>query len=159
MRQISKSLLSKSLPVLIVLAVVSSTSALAADIIIYREVPEHNVLDTTVPPGPTQSVPASREDIVLGLVPGARLNDDAVAAVVAPSQAGPGGPSLHSGTIQEASDAARGDALSNLPGSGMGSFSSLGGLGGRISDEVGSAIGNGLNALSNTMNTLSSGGQ
>jgi len=152
MRQIAKSLQG-----LIVLAGVSSTPAFAADIIIYREVPPQNVLDTTVPPGPVNSVPASREDLVLGLVPGARLDDDAVAAVIAPSQAGRGGISPQADTVLNANDPARGDAASNLPGSGMGSFSSLGGLGERISGEVGTAIGNGLNALSNTMNTLGGG--
>jgi len=145
--------IAKSLQGLIFFAAIVSTPGFAADIIILREVPEHNVFDPTYTPGPAISVPADQRELVLGLVPGAKLNDDAVDAVVAPSEKRSGLRGLPTDAAQGAFDATRGDAVSNLPNSGLGSFSSLDGLGGQISDQVGSAVSNGLSALSNFNST------
>jgi hypothetical protein len=119
--------------------------ALAADIIIWREVPTRNAIEPA-PPGPYVGVPAERSDLVLSLVPGAKpLGEDEVGAVFGSPAAGSLQPLNE--TAVPLMDGSRGEAVSNLPGLGMGSFSSLGGLGGQISGQVGNAVGHALQGL------------
>jgi hypothetical protein len=144
------------LPMLSVLAGLVSSAGSAADIVIQREVPFHNVLEKE-PPGYATSVPASQEGLVLGAVPGAKIiGDDIFGDIVASRPSAPT-EAAQRDAVQNANDPSRGNAASNLPLAGA--FSSLGGVGGQISGEVGSAVGNGLQGLSGALGTITPGGR
>ena len=141
MREMSRSYV---LPMLSVLAGLVSSAGSAADIVILREVPFHNVL-VNEPPGYATTVPTSREDLVLGAVPGAKIIGDDIFGDIVASRPSAQAQSEQLDAVQNANDPSRGNTASNLPLAGA--FSSLNGLGGQISGEVGSAVSNGLQGL------------
>lgn len=125
-----------------VVAGLGLSPAFATDIIILRELPQHNVLDQPVPDNATGVItaPVDQRDLILQLVPnGKTLSDNQVGSIL-PSQPPGGGP----GTtfFGPGFDDFRGSsAISDLPGQGMGSFASstLGGISGQIESAVGQA--------------------
>jgi hypothetical protein len=130
--------------VLTVVAGMYSGAAFAAEVIILRELPPHNVLEQPVPANGTGvvAVPTEQKDLVLSLVPNSKLlNDGEFGSVLAsppPNSAGQGSGTYLFGPMF--SEGTRG--LSDLPNSGLGSFASgsgLGGIGGQINDAVGQA--------------------
>jgi hypothetical protein len=137
---------------LAILVGIVPSAANAAEIIIFRDVPTHNVLEP-LPPGygDKVAVPTEERDLILSLVPGPKmLGDGDFGAVVAspPPNGGAGASGLQSEVLGHPIDGAGGSQpLSNLPGSGMGTFSSLGGLGGQISGQVGGSIHNAMQGL------------
>lgn len=141
MREMSRSYV---LPMISVLAGLVSSAGNTADLVIQREIPLYNVLEKR-PSGFVETVPTSREDLVLGAVPGAKIVGDEVFGDIIASRPSGLAPSAQSEALQNALDPSRGNAASNLALTG--SFSSLGGLGGQISGEVGSTVGSGLQGL------------
>lgn len=145
---------------LTVLAGIIPGFASAAEIIIFRDVTPHNVLEP-LPDGygDKVAVPTEEKDLILSLVPGPKmLSDDAFGGVLAsPPPGGANGSGLQTDVLGHPIDQAGGSQpLSNLPGGGMGSFSSisgLGGLGGQISGQVGGTINNALQGLSGGLGT------
>lgn len=135
---------------LTVLAGIVPSAVFAAEIIIFRDVPTHNVLEP-LPPGYGSAVAVPTEDkaLILSLVPGPKLlGDGEFGDVVASPPPSGGATGLHTDVLGNPIDGAGGSQpLSNLPGSGMGTFSSLGGLGGQVSGQVGSSIGNAMQGL------------
>jgi len=140
---------------LTILAGIVPSAAYAAEIIIFRDVPTHNVLEP-LPPGygSAVAVPTEDKDLILSLVPGPKLlgEGDFGDVVASPPPNGGAGAGLHTEVLGNPIDGAgSGQPLSNLPGSGMGTFSSLGGLGGQVSGQVGGAIGNAMQGLSGAL--------
>jgi len=138
-------------------------AAYAAEIIIFRDVTPHNVLEP-LPPGYGEkvAVPTEERDLILSLVPGPKMLGDAdfgcVLASPPPSGGSPSG--LQTDVLGHSIDQGNGSQpLSNLPGGGMGSFSSLNGLGGQISGQVGGTINNALQGLSGALGIPGAGSQ
>ena len=130
-------------------AALSPGMAFAAGIVVFREVPTQNVLDQA-PPGPALVVPVDQKDLIQKLT-----NDDEFGSVLASPPGGGTNPSTQE-TIVNSIDGSRADALATLAGSGLGSFSSLGG---RISDQVTGGITAGLHGLSNAIDAGVQGAQ
>ena len=131
-------------------------AASATDLIILREVPFHNAIEPTPPNSPTVTVQTEQGELIRSLLSGPRLSDDDFGAVLASPPDG----SLRGGVPMadvNALDGSRGDALSNVPNSGMGSFSSLNGLGGEISGQVNNAVQSGLDGLSSALGAATGG--
>ena len=140
------------LPAVIVTTVLASGSAFATDLIILREVPPHNAIEPIPPNSPTVTVQVEQSELIQSLLNGNKLNDDDFGAVLASPPGGSlGGGLPTSGDAVNALDGSRGDALSNVPNSGMGSFSSLNGIGGEISGQVNNAVQSGLQGLSSSL--------
>jgi len=154
-RGVSTSLLSA----VIVLTGLASGSAFATDLIILRDVPPHSAVEPT-PLGAAVSVQVEQSDLIHQLLSGPKpLGDDEFGAVLAsPPQGRIGGMTIE-GDTQNAIDGSRGDALSNVPGGGMGSFSSLNGIGGEISGQVNSAVTTGLQGLSSALGAAAGASQ
>jgi len=134
---------------------VVSGAASATDLIILREVPFHNAIEKA-PEGPAVTVQTEQGELIQSLLNGPRLSDDDFGAVLASPPDG----SLRGGVPMvdvNALDGSRGDALSNVPNSGMGSFSSLNGLGGEISGQVNNAVQSGLDGLSSALGAATGG--
>ena len=128
----------------------------AADIIIHRDVPAHNVLEQPLPPGygDAVAIPTEERDLILSLVPGPKMLGDAdIGAVIAAPPSGPtNGTGMQTDVLGHPIDAVNGSQpLSNLPGQGMGSFGSLSGLGGSISGQVGGSISNAMQGLNGAL--------
>jgi hypothetical protein len=127
----------------------------AADIVIVRELPTHNVLEQPLPENATIpiAIPTEETDLLLSLVPGPRLLSDgefgAVVASPPPSGSTPFG--AQTDLLSPNVEGARGDGLAAIPGSGMGSFSSLSGMGGQISGQVNGAIGSAMQGLNSAL--------
>ena len=128
----------------------------AAEIIIFREVPTHNALEP-LPPGygNTVAVPTEEADLILSLVPGPKMLTTEILVLCWPlprrvAVRGRRACRPRSSVIRSIGPSG-GQPLSNLPGSGMGSFSSLGGLGGQISGQVGGTIHNAMQGLSGAL--------
>ena len=134
-----------------------SASASATDLIILREVPPHNAIEKS-PVGPAVTVQTEQSELIQSLLNGPKLSDDDFGAVLAspPDGALPGGVPT-AGDAVNVLDGSRGDALSNVPNSGMGSFSSLNGLGGEISGQVNNAVQSGLGGLSSALGAATGG--
>ena len=151
--QISLSLL----PAVILVTALASGSASATDLIILREVPPHNAIEPTPPNSPTITVQVEQSELIQSLLNGPKLDDDDIGAVLA----SPPGGTLRGGvpTVNDAVNTLDGsrDALSNVPNSGMGSFSSLNGLGGEISGQVNGAVQNGLQGLNSALGAVTGG--
>jgi hypothetical protein len=132
----------------------ASSNASATDLIILREVPPHNAIEPIPPNSPTVTVQVEQADLIRSLLSGPKLNDDDIGAVLASPPEG----TLRGGmpTVDDAVTALDGsrDALSNVPNSGMGSFSSLNGLGGEISGQVNGAVQSGLQGLSSALGAV-----
>lgn len=138
-------------------AAIVPSASYAADIIIFRDVPPHNALEP-LPPGygDVVAVPTEQRDLILSLVPGPKMLDDADfgGVLASPPPNGGSGTGLQADILGHPIDQANGSQpLSNLPGSGMGSFSSLSGLGGQISGQVGGTIHNAMQGLSGALGT------
>jgi len=135
----------------------ASTGASATDVIIYREVPPHNAIEPIPPNSPTVRVQVEQAELIKSLLSGSKLNDDDIGGVLASS---PGG-TLRGAvpTVDDAVSTLDGsrDALSNVPNSGMGSFSSLNGLGAEISGQVNGAIQSGLQGMNSALGAVSGG--
>jgi hypothetical protein len=151
--RISLSLLSA----VIVMTALASGGAFATDLIILREVPPHNAIEKS-PLGPAVTVQVEQGELIQSLLNGPKLDDDDFGAVLASPPGGSlrGGVPLAGDTVN-ALDGSRGDALSNVPNSGMGSFSSLNGLGGEISGQVNNAVQSGLDGLSSALGAATGG--
>ena len=111
------------LAAVIAMTALASGSAFATDLIILREVPPHNAIEPTPPNSPTVTVQVEQSELIQSLLNGPKLSDDDFGSVLA----SPPGGSLRGGVPMadvNALDGSRGDALSNVPNSGMGSFSS-----------------------------------
>jgi hypothetical protein len=109
-------------------------------------VPTQNAIEPLNNQGPAIGVPTEDAELVQSLVPGAKLSDDQFGAVLAsPPPDAPVNSQIEG--LTQSIDGSRGDALSNLPGSGLNSFSSLGGLGGQVSGQVNDAVGHALQGL------------
>jgi hypothetical protein len=144
------------LPAVIVMIALASGSAFATDLIILREVPFHNAIEPTPPNSPTVTVQTEQSELIQSLLSGPKLSDDDFGSVLASPPDG----SLRGGVPLadvNALDGSRGDALSNVPNSGMGSFSSLNGLGGEISGQVNNAVQSGLDGLSSALGAATGG--
>jgi hypothetical protein len=152
-RRVSTSLL----PAAIALAGLVSATASATDLIILREVPPHNAIEKS-PVGPAVTVQTEQSELIQSLLNGPKLSDDDFGAVLAspPDGALRGGVPMAGDTVN-ALDGSRGDALSNVPNSGMGSFSSLNGIGGEISGQVNNAVQSGLGGLSSALGAATGG--
>jgi len=140
----------------IVMIALASGSAFATDLIILREVPFHNAIEPTPPNSPTVTVQTEQSELIQSLLSGPKLSDDDFGSVLASPPDG----SLRGGVPLadvNALDGSRGDALSNVPNSGMGSFSSLNGLGGEISGQVNNAVQSGLDGLSSALGAATGG--
>jgi len=141
---------------LTIVAAIVPGVAFATDIIILRDVPPHNALEP-LPPGygDVVAVPTEERDLILSLVPGPKMLDDGdFGAVLAspPPNGGAGGSGLQTEVLGHPIDQAGGSQpLSNLPGGGMGSFSSLSGLGGQISGQVGGTVNSALQGLNGAL--------
>ena len=134
----------------------ASGSAFATDLIILRHVPPHNAIEPTPPNSPTVTVQVEQSELIQSLLNGPKLSDDDFGSVLASPPDG----SLRGGVPMadvNALDGSRGDALSNVPNSGMGSFSSLNGLGGEISGQVNNAVQSGLDGLSSALGAVKGG--
>lgn len=140
----------------IVTTMLASGSAFATDLIILRQIPPHNAIEPTPPNSPTVSVQVERGDLVQSLLSGPKMSDDDYGAVVA-SPPGRGGVAMTTNDAVGTIDGTRGDALSNVPNGGMGSFSSLNGIGGEISGQVNNAVQNGLQGLSSAVGAATGG--
>ena len=134
----------------------ASGRALATDLIILRQVPPHNAIEPIPPNSPTVTVQVEQGELIQSLLSGPKLNDDDYGAVVA-SPPGRGGVAATVNDAVGTIDGTRGDALSNVPNSGMGSFSSLNGLGGEISGQVNNAVQTGLQGLSSALGAATGG--
>ena len=135
----------------------ASGSALATDLIILRQVPPHNAIEPIPPNSPTVTVQVEKGDLIQSLLSGPKLDDEDYGAVVA-SPPGRGGVAATINDAMGTFDGARGgDALSNVPNNGMGSFSSLNGLGGEISGQVNNAVQSGLQGLSSALGAATGG--
>jgi hypothetical protein len=145
------------LPAVILGTVLASESASATDLIILREVPPHNAIEPIPPNSPTVTVQVEQGDLIQSLLSGPRLDDDDIGAVLA----SPPGGTLRGGmpAVNDAVNVLDGsrDALSNVPNSGMGSFSSLNGLGGEISGQVNGAVQSGLQGLNSALGAVTGG--
>ena len=146
---------SSLLPAVIGIIALATGSAFAADLIILRQVPFHNAIEPTPPNSPTITVQTEQSELIQSLLNGPKLSDDDFGSVLAspPDGSLPGGVPL---ADVNALDGSR-DALSNVPNSGMGSFSSLNGLGGEISGQVNNAVQSGLNGLSSALGAATGG--
>jgi hypothetical protein len=145
------------LPAVILVTAFASGSASATDLIILRDVPPHNAIEPTPPNSPTITVQVEQGELIQSLLSGPRLNDDDIGAVLASPPGGTlrgGVPAVNDAVNQL--DGSR-DALSNVPNSGMGSFSSLNGLGGDISGQVNGAVQNGLQGMSSALGAVTGG--
>jgi hypothetical protein len=146
------------LPAAIVMIVLGSGSAFATDLIILREVPPHNAIEPTPPNSPTVTVQVEQGELIQSLLSGPKLSDDDFGSVLASPPGGSlGGGVPTAGDAVNALDGSRGDALSNVPNSGMGSFSSLNGIGGEISGQVNNAVQSGLQGLNSALGAATSG--
>jgi hypothetical protein len=139
----------------IALAGLVSATASATDLIILREVPYHNAIEKS-PEGPAVTVQTEQSELIQSLLNGPKLNDDDYGAVLASPPGGSLGGGVPTADVN-ALDGSRGDALSNVPNSGMGSFSSLNGIGGQISGQVNNAVQSGLQGLSSALGAANSG--
>jgi hypothetical protein len=153
MSAISRRLVTSSLfSAVIILTGLASGNVFATDLIILRDVPSHSAVEPIPPGGGVVSVQVEESDLIVGLLSGPKpLNDDDFGAVVASPPGGQTGGIPTENDTRNVIDGSRGDALSNVPGNGMGSFSSLGGIGAEISGQVNSAVTNGLQGLSSSL--------
>lgn len=144
------------LPAMIVM--MASSNALATDLIILRDVPPHNAIEPIPPNTTTVTVQVEQGELIQSLLNGPKLSDDDFGAVLAspPDGALRGGVPSADDTVNSL-DGSRGDALSNVPNSGMGSFSSLNGIGGEISGQVNNAVQSGLGGLSSALGAATGG--
>lgn len=141
-----------------VMTALASGSASATDLIILRDVPPHNAIEPIPPNTSTVTVQVEQGELIQSLLSGPRLSDDDFGAVLASPPGGTiGGGAPMAGDAVNALDGSRGDALSNVPNSGMGSFSSLNGIGGEISGQVNNAVQSGLNGLSSALGAATGG--
>ncbi len=141
-------------------AAIVPSASYAADIIILRDVPPHNALEP-LPPGygDVVAVPTEQRDLILSLVPGPKMlgDGDFGAVLASPPPNGGSGTGFQSDILGHPIDQANGSQpLSNLPGGGMGSFSSLSGLGGQVSGQVGGTIHNAMQGLSGALGNAGS---
>ena len=144
------------LPAVIVIIALASGSAFATDLIILRQVPFHNAIEPIPPNSPTITVQTEQSELIQSLLSGPKLSDDDFGSVLASPPDG----SLRGGVPMadvNALDGSRNDALSNVPNSGMGSFSSLNGIGGEISGQVNNAVQSGLDGLSSALGAATGG--
>ena len=161
MRQVNNSqTLLSMFGALTVLIGMVTTPVLATDIIILREVPASNALQPALN-GPTVTVPADQKNLIMGLVPGPKLLDDGAfgAILASPPPSVDGLSTLQTDVVNQTVDGSRNEPLSNLPSSGMGSFSSIGGLGGQISGQVNGAVGGALQGALGTIMQSTGGSQ
>jgi hypothetical protein len=135
--------------------VLTSGGASATDLIILRDVPYHNAIEKA-PPGEPVTVQVEQSELIQSLLNGSKLDDDDFSSVLASP---PGGSNSGLPTGNDPVNAIDGsrDALSNVPNSGMGSFSSLNGIGGEISGQVNNAVQNGLQGLSSSLGAVTGG--
>lgn len=146
------------LPAVMVVTALASGSASATDLIILRDVPPHNAIEPIPPNTSTVTVQVEQSELIQSLLGGAKLSDDDFGSVLASPPGGTlGGGVPTAGDAVNALDGSRGDALSNVPNSGMGSFSSLNGIGGEISGQVNNAVQSGLNGLSSALGAATGG--
>ena len=96
---------------------------------------------------PTVTVQVEQSELIQSLLTGHKLGDKDFGSVLASPPRRNASRRRADGGCERARGS-RGDALSNVPNSGMGSFSSLNGLGGEISGQVNNAIRSGLQGLS-----------
>lgn len=152
-RRVSSSLL----PAVILMTVVGSGGAFATDLIILRDVPYHNAIEKA-PVGNAVTVQVEQSELIQSLLNGNKLDDKDFGSVLASPPGGTlgGGVPMSSDAVN-ALDGSRGDALSNVPNGGMGSFSSLNGIGGEISGQVNSAVQSGLQGLSSSLGAATGG--
>lgn len=148
---------SSLLPAVILMTVVGSGGAFATDLIILRDVPYHNAIEKA-PVGNAVTVQVEQSELIQSLLNGNKLDDKDFGSVLASPPGGTlGGGLPMSGDAVNALDGSRGDALSNVPNGGMGSFSSLNGIGGEISGQVNNAVQSGLQGLSSSLGAATSG--
>lgn len=138
------------------MTLVASGSAFATDLIILRDVPYHNAIEKA-PVGNAVTVQVEQSELIQSLLNGNKLDDKDFGAVLASPPGGTLGGSLPTGDAVNVLDGSRGDALSNVPNGGMGSFSSLNGIGGEISGQVNNAVQSGLQGLSSSLGAATSG--
>jgi hypothetical protein len=139
------------------MTVVGSGGAFATDLIILRDVPYHNAIEKA-PVGNAVTVQVEQSELIQSLLNGNKLDDKDFGSVLASPPGGTlGGGLPMSGDAVNALDGSRGDALSNVPNGGMGSFSSLNGIGGEISGQVNNAVQSGLQGLSSSLGAATSG--
>jgi hypothetical protein len=145
------------LSAVLVMSAFASTDVSATDLIIYREVPPHSAVEPIPPNSPTVTVQVEQGALIQSLLSGPKLNDDDIGAVLASPPEG----TLRGGVpaVDDAVNVLDGsrDALSNVPNGGMGSFSSLSGLGGEISGQVNGAIQSGLQGMSSALGAATGG--
>lgn len=142
----------------IALAGLVSATASATDLIILRDVPPHNAIEPIPPDTATVTVKVEQGELIQSLLSGPKLSDDDFGAVLASPPGGSlGGGLPNAGDTVNSLDGSRGDALSNVPNSGMGSFSSLNGIGGEISGQVNNAVQSGLQGLSSALGAATGG--
>ena len=139
-----------------VIVMVASSTALATDLIILRDVPPHNAIEKS-PVGEAVTVQVEQSELIQSLLNGPKLSDDDFGAVLASPPGGALGGGVPTGDTVNSLDGSRGDALSNVPNSGMGSFSSLNGIGGQISGQVNNAVQSGLGGLSSALGAATGG--
>jgi hypothetical protein len=141
-----------SLGALSVLAAAALSPTYAADIIILRQLPPHNVLEQPMAPNSTTVVaePVEKSELIQSLVPNQRmLSDREFGDVMASPPPGGAGAGLHADVLGHPISGSSNDPLSSLPGQGMGSFAStLGGLGGEITNQVEGALGGAMRGIS-----------
>ena len=145
------------LSAVLVMIACNSTNAFATDLIIYREVPPHNAIEPIPPNSPTVRVQVEQGELIRSLLSGSKLNDDDIGGVLASPPDGTlrgGVPAVDDAvTVLDGSR----DALSSVPNSGMGSFSSLNGLGSEISGQVNGAVQSGLQGMSSALGAVTGG--
>jgi len=148
------SLAAISFGTLLVLAGMVSGPVFAAEIIILRTLPPHNVLEQPLPPNATQVIaaPTERRELILSLVPGEKmLGDGEFGAVLASPPPGGNASGLQTEVLGHPIDSSGG--VSDLPGMGMGTFAStLGGLGGQITGQVTGQLNSAMQGLSGALN-------
>ncbi len=155
LRRVSTSLLPA---VTLLMAAMASGTALATDLIILRDVPPHNGIEPIPPNTSTVTVQVEQAELIRSLLGGNRLSEDDFGSVLASPPGGTlGGGVPNAGDAVNALDGSRGDPLSNVPNSGMGSFSSLNGIGGEISGQVNDAVQSGLGGLSSALGAATGG--
>ena len=142
--------------VIAMMTALASSSAFATDLIILRDVPPHNAIEPIPPNTSTVTVQVEQAELIQSLLNGPKLSDDDFGAVLASPPGGSLGGGVPTADVN-ALDGSRGDALSNVPNSGMGSFSSLNGIGGEISGQVNNAVQSGLQGLSSALGAANSG--
>lgn len=135
-------------------AVLPLGSAFATDLIILREVPFHNAIEKA-PQGEAVTVQVEQSELIQSLLTGAKLDDDDFGSVLASPPGGRNGGLPNGNDAVNTIDGSH-DALSNVPSGGMGSFSTLNGLGGEISGQVNNAVQSGMQGLSSALGAAAS---